>query len=222
MRTAIDQDFAEIYASIESYYSEKITAFGPTPRGADWNSIITQEVRFLQLLKICNFSAAFALNDVGCGYGALLSYLTKYHLETYIDYLGFDVSPAMIYHADRLQRDFSRASFIVGKVSPRTADYSVASGIFNVKLDQPLDKWERYIGRTLVDMRASSRRGFAVNFMIPSAFNENPKDLYCTAPNPWIQFCEDQLRSSAQVLADYGLREFTLLVRPRESAGHQH
>lgn len=222
MRTAMDQEYAEVYASIESYYSEKITAFGPTPRGADWDSNITQEVRFLQLLKICNFSAPFALNDVGCGYGALLSYLTRYHFETYIDYLGFDVSPAMICQADSLQRDLSRAGFMVAKVSPRIADYSVASGIFNVKLDQPLDKWERYIGKTLVDMHTSSRLGFAVNFMTPSAVNENPEGLYCTTPNPWIRFCENQLRSSAKVLADYGLREFTLLVRPRDSAGRQH
>jgi hypothetical protein len=220
MRTVADQEFAEIYASIESYYSEKITTFGPIPLGADWDSIITQEVRFLQLLKICNFSAPFALNDVGCGYGALFSYLTKYHSETDIDYLGFDVSSAMIYQADSLQRDLTRAGFVVAKVSPRIADYSVASGIFNVKLDQPLDKWERYIGKTLVDMHASSRLGFAVNFMTPSAFNENPEHLYCTTPNFWIRFCENQLRSSARVIADYGLREFTLLVRPRESAGH--
>jgi SAM-dependent methyltransferase len=223
MRTAaIDQEFSEIYATIESYYSEKITAFGPTPRGADWNSIITQEVRFLQLLKICNFSAPFALNDVGCGYGALLSYLTKYHPEIYIDYLGFDVSPAMIYHADRLQRDLSRAGFMVANASPRIADYSVASGVFNVKLDQPLDRWERYVAKTLVDIHASSRRGFAVNFMIPTASDWDTHELYRTVPEPWIRYCENELQSSAQVLADYGLREFTLLVRRRESAGHQH
>jgi SAM-dependent methyltransferase len=221
MHAPIDQEYAEIYASIEAYYSEKVTAFGPTPFGADWDSIITQEVRFLQLLKICNFSAPFALNDIGCGYGALWSYLTKYHSETDIDYLGTDVSPAMICHADGLQRDLSRAAFIVAKASPRIADYSVASGVFNVRLGHPLDRWEHYIGKTLVDMHASSRLGFAVNFMTPNAFNDMPEGLYCTTPAPWIRFCENQLRSSAQVLADYGLREFTLLVRPRESAARQ-
>jgi SAM-dependent methyltransferase len=220
MRTDIDQEFSEIYASVESYYSEKIIAFGPVPAGADWDSIITQEVRFQQLLKICDFSAPFALNDVGCGYGALFSYLNRYHSETDIDYLGFDISPAMISQADSLQRDLSRAGFRVANVSPRLADYSVASGIFNVKLDHPLDKWQRYIGKTLVDMCASSRLGFAVNFMTPDAVNENPEGLYCTTPDPWIRFCKDQLRSSAQVIAGYGLREFTLLVRTREIAGH--
>jgi SAM-dependent methyltransferase len=220
MPTAIDQEFAEIYASVESYYSEKIIAFGPIPPGADWDSIITQEVRFLQLLKICNLSAPFALNDVGCGYGALFSYLTRYYSETDIDYLGFDISPAMINHANSLQRDLSRAGFMVANVSSRLADYSVASGIFNVKLDHPRDEWERYIGKTLVDMHASSRRGFAVNFMTPDAVNENPEGLYCTTPNPWVRFCENRLGSSTQVVADYGLREFTLLVRTPKIGGH--
>jgi SAM-dependent methyltransferase len=220
MHAAIGQEFAEIYASVESYYSEKIIAFGPVPAGADWDSIITQEVRFQQLLKICNFSAPFALNDVGCGYGALFSYLTRYHSETDVDYLGFDVSPAMISQADSLQRDLSRAGFRVANISPRVADYSVASGLFNVKLDHSRDKWERYIGKTLVDMHASSRRGFAINFMTPDAVNENPEGLYCTTSDPWIRFCEDRLGSTAQVIAGYGLREFTLLVRTRKIGGH--
>jgi SAM-dependent methyltransferase len=217
MRAAKDrqcehQGFDAIHASVESYYTEKIIAFGPVPAGADWDSIITQDVRFLQLLKICDFSAPFALNDVGCGYGALLSYLARYHSETEIDYLGFDLSSAMISQADQLQRDLSRAGFRVAAKSPRIADYSVASGIFNVRLDQPLETWELYVGATLIDMHASSRRGFAVNFMTPDPVNDNPEGLYCTTPDTWIRFSHDQLGSSAKVIAGYGLREFTLLV----------
>ncbi|GLH78555.1 hypothetical protein SSBR45G_34640 [Bradyrhizobium sp. SSBR45G] len=217
MRAAPDREcdarvLDEIHASVESYYSEKIIAFGPVPAGADWDSIITQDVRFLQLLRICDFSAPLALNDVGCGYGALLSYLSRYHGETEIDYLGFDLSPAMIAQADRLQRDLSRAGFRVAAHSPRVADYSVASGIFNVRLDHPVETWERYVGQTLVDMHAHSRRGLAVNFMTPDPVNADPERLYCTMPEPWVQFARDRLRSSAKVVAGYGLREFTLLI----------
>jgi hypothetical protein len=208
-----DLELVEVYAGIQSYYTAKITAFGPTPHGADWNSIITQEVRFVQLLKLCDFSGPFALNDVGCGYGALWSYLTKYHSETDINYLGFDVSPAMIEHAGRLRRDLSRASFMVANTSPRVADYSVASGTFNVKLDQPFERWERFIAKTLLEMHATSRRGFAVNFMTPQASDRAPQELYRTTPEPWTRYCEKEFGSSVEVLADYGLREFTLLIR---------
>jgi len=216
MATLLDQELAEVYASIERYYSAKIKTFGPTPHGADWNSFITQEVRFVQLLKLCDFSAPFALNDVGCGYGALWSYLTRYHADACVDYLGFDVSPAMVCQADSLRRDLSRASFLVASASPRVADYSVASGTFNVKLDQPFDRWERFIGKTLLEMHATSRRGFAVNFMTPQASDRAPQELYRTTPEPWTRYCEKEFGSSVEVLADYGLREFTLLIRHRD------
>jgi hypothetical protein len=125
----------------------------------------------------------------------------------------------MISQADRLQRDLSRAGFRVAAKSPRIADYSVASGIFNVKLDHPVETWQRYIGSNLIDMHANSRRGFAVNFMTPDPVNDQPDGLYCTTPDPWIQFSRERLRSSAKVIAGYGLREFTLLVS-KPDGGH--
>jgi hypothetical protein len=103
---------------------------------------------------------------------------------------------------------------MVGNVNPRVADYSVASGIFNVKLDQPIDRWERFIAQTLTDMHESSRYGFAVNFMAPCAPALAPRlELYCTSAEPWMRFCEQELGSAVELLAAYGLREFTLLVR---------
>jgi SAM-dependent methyltransferase len=210
-----DDELAELYAGIESYYSPKVSIHGRSPQGVDWSCIATQETRFAQLLKLCDFSAPFALNDLGCGYGALWSYLSKYHHEVEIDYLGLDVSPAMISHASMVKRDLSRVNFMVATASPRVADYSVASGIFNVKLDHPLDRWERFVAKTLTEMRASSRQGFAVNFMAPLAPGRPVQRVYRTMPEPWVKFCATEFGASIAVLADYGLREFTLLVRLR-------
>src|SRR5262245_47788518 len=176
------EDVAGLYADIEAYYSPKVLVHGRTPAGVDWSCIATQEARFAQLLKVCDFSAPFALNDIGCGYGALWSYLTKYHEKIEIDYLGVDLSPAMIRQASMVRRDLSRAQFVVATASPRAADYSVASGIFNVKLDHPLDRWERFIAKTLTEMRAVSRRGFAVNFMAPLAPGRALQHVYRTLP----------------------------------------
>ena len=82
-------------------------------------------------------SQPFSLNDIGCGYGALLSYLKKRHRRASIDYLGVDLSAAMITHAKRLFGDRPLTTFEAACHGTRVADYSVASGIFNVKLDQP-------------------------------------------------------------------------------------
>jgi SAM-dependent methyltransferase len=207
-------EIAQLYATIADYYTQKIRRYGATPLGVDWSCIPTQELRFVQLLKLCDFRSPFSLNDLGCGYGALLSYLSEHHVDTEIDYLGVDLSAAMVRRARRLWRNSSRAKFVIGETSPRFADYSVASGIFNVQLDQPIHRWERFVAKTLGDMRARSRRGFAVNFIgpLPAAFVPRA-GLYRTPPQPWMQYCERELDSSVELVANYGLREFTLLIR---------
>jgi SAM-dependent methyltransferase len=209
-----DDELAPVYASIDAYYTQKVRKYGATPLGVDWSCVPTQELRFVQLLKLCSFAAPFSLNDLGCGYGALLAYLGKRHADAEVDYLGIDLSPAMIRRARRLWRNSIRTKFLVADASPRIADYSIASGIFNVKLDQPIDGWERFIAKTLSDMYSCSQYGFAVNFMAPcSPGDSSEAGLYHTPAEPWIHFCEQELGSSVELLTAYGLREFTLLVR---------
>jgi SAM-dependent methyltransferase len=205
---------ADVYAGIDHYYSAKLEKYGATPLGVDWSCVPTQELRFLHLLKICDFSIpAFSLNDVGCGYGALLAFFARRHHDTDIDYLGLDLSHAMVRRARRLWRKAGFARFTVASASPRLADYSVASGIFNVKLDQPVDRWECFIAETLSQMRATSRIGFAVNFMspLPPRATGTP-NLYRTPPEPWVRHCSAHA-ASVEVVTGYGMREFTLLVR---------
>jgi SAM-dependent methyltransferase len=207
-----------LHDDIAHYYSRKVRMHGPTPLGADWPCMPTQELRFVQLLRLCDFSRPFALDDLGCGYGALLAFLAKRHRRSRIDYLGIDLSPAMLVEARRLWGRRSNTQFILGHASPRVADYSVASGIFNVKLHQSAGIWTRFIQTTLTGMHASSHRGFAVNFLAPLAAGVEGKiELYRAPAQVWRQFCEDQLQARVEVLENYGLREYTLLVRRAES-----
>jgi SAM-dependent methyltransferase len=169
------------------------------------------------LLKLCDFAAPFSLNDVGCGYGALLAYLDRRHHDCAIDYMGVDLSAAMIRRARRLWR--ARARLATGHTSPRIADYSIASGIFNVQLHQPLAAWEAFIGETLRQLHRTSARGFAVNFMrAPRAGQPVRQGLYATEPKRWAQYCAAQFGVATKVIDGYGLGEFTLLVRRRKGS----
>lgn len=214
MRSAGARSLDSVYGAIENYYTAKVSRHGATPLGVDWTCIATQELRFVQLLKLCEFAAPFSLNDLGCGYGALLAYLAKRHASAAIDYLGIDLSAAMISHARGLYSRRPDTRFAVGGTCPRIADYSVASGIFNVKLEHEIEAWEFFVAETLLNMKASSRRGFSVNFMLPQAPDRVADEmLYRTAPERWAEFCQDRLACSVAIVANYGLREFTLLVR---------
>lgn len=208
----------DVHAGIERYYTQKVKQHGATPFGVDWTCVPSQELRFVQLLKLCDFSSPFELNDIGCGYGALLTYLDKRHPGREIDYLGSDLSPSMIRHARRMWSTRAGARFAIGGAGPRTADYSVASGIFNVRMDQPIDRWIAFIAATLSRLRETSRLGFAVNFMTPrQPSSSSESGLYGVTPETWTRYCEQQLTSDVEVIEGYGLREFTLLARPRQS-----
>jgi SAM-dependent methyltransferase len=219
MRASGDSGLAlkRVYAATERYYGRKLEKHGPTPRGVDWSCVATQELRFVQLLKICGKARRFSLNDVGCGYGALLDYIRKRRANALVNYLGLDVTPAMIAQAKELHRDRQNTNFIVARSSPRTADYSIASGIFNVKLDLPFGAWESFVAVTLRSMHATSLKGFAVNFMTPLRGGDASGPLYRTSPEPWAAYCTAELGAEVEIVSDYGLREFTMLVRPEPS-----
>ena len=200
--------------AIERYYTAKVGRYGATPLGVDWTCKPTQELRFVQLLRVCDFSSAVTLNDFGCGYGALLGWLGRRHGAARVDYLGIDLSQGMVEAARRLWRARRDAAFCVADQNPRIADYSVASGVFNVRLEQPLPRWESFVAETLRHLAATSRRGFAVNFLgpLPPEIEGRPQ-LYRTSPAPWVAFCAETLGCKVDVLDTYGMREFTLLVR---------
>lgn len=205
---------AGLYQDIERYYTRKILTHGPTPAGVDWPCMPTQELRFVQLLKLCDTSAPFSLNDLGCGYGALLALLARRYRGCRIDYLGVDLSAAMIDQARQLWAGRARTQFSVGSQPARQADYTLASGIFNVKLAQPRRQWARFVRATLGQMRMASRRGFAVNFLAPPPRGSpDVPELYRVAPGVWRRHCEQAFGAQVTVLKDYGMREYTLLVR---------
>lgn len=201
---------------VRAYYSDAIERYGPTPLGVDWPNVASQQLRFLQLLKLCDFDRAFSLNDFGCGYGALLAHLGEWHHGAKFDYRGIDLSPAMVATAQKLwAKKWPQATFAVGSRCGQAADYSLASGVFNVRLGQTVRAWEAYVEHILADLNASSQVGFAVNFMLSLDDAPMENELYRTDKTRWVAFCRTRLGCSVRAVGGYGLREFTLIARSR-------
>ncbi len=55
-------DHKNILNIVDRYYSDKLSKFGTTPKGVDWNSLESQQLRFEQLLKICSEEDRFSIN----------------------------------------------------------------------------------------------------------------------------------------------------------------
>jgi SAM-dependent methyltransferase len=156
---ASDQDTGQI----KDYFEGKFDRYGPTPQGVDWNSEQAQNIRFDQLVKVCDLSRPFSLIDYGCGYGALVGYLMGKGFEFH--YTGYDLSEKMIAQAQILYQGVANCRFTHRESDLAVAEYTVASGIFNKKFKIPEDEWLAYILRTLEKINALSSAGFAFNLL---------------------------------------------------------
>ena len=204
--------YDRIRSRVQQYYDEKIQTHGPTARGVDWNSPESQQMRFAQLLKLIDSSLPFTINDFGCGYGALADYLQKG--TRLLQYCGFDISRQMLARAEELHAAVKQIAFVDNELELPEADYTVASGIFNVKLDTPAVEWENYILDTLEAINALSRNGFAFNVLTKYYDQEYMRpDLYYADPLFFFDYCKTKYSRFVTLLHDYPLYEFTILVR---------
>jgi SAM-dependent methyltransferase len=194
---------------VAQYYTAKLAEHGETPKGVDWNGAESQELRFAQLCRILPAQGAFSLNDLGCGYGAFHEYLARRYPS--FSYTGWDVSEDMV-RAGRARVPAAR--FEVGSAPAEAADYGFASGIFNVKLEAPLQDWRDYVEATLDDLDRSSRLGFAFNCLTSwSDADRMRPHLYYPDPCELFAHCKRKYARNVALLHDYGLYEFTILVR---------
>ena len=198
---------------VASYYTEKLEKHGDTPQGVDWNGGESQIVRFEQLCKIINPKMPrFSINDLGCGYGALLDYLHDYHASC--TYLGVDISSEMIASANERYKEVPHTSFTEASEPDQQADFSVASGIFNVRLDRSSNEWRDHIENTLDILNRSSKIGFSFNCLTSYSDEDKKRDyLYYADPCQLFDLCKRKYSRQVALLHDYGLYEFTILIR---------
>jgi SAM-dependent methyltransferase len=201
-----------VLEAVRRYYSEKIAQHGPTAKGVDWRDEASQELRFEQLLKVVDPERPFAINDYGCGYGALATYLEQ--RGTDFRYTGFDISQTMLAQARELLAGSERCRFVASEDELEEADYTVASGIFNVRLDASEQAWEGYALETLGRLDALSSRGFAFNMLTSYSDPELMRDdLWYADPRAIFDHCKRSYSRWVALLHDYGLYEFTIVVR---------
>jgi SAM-dependent methyltransferase len=200
------------FATLDQYFERTLAAHGASARGVDWNSAESQELRFAQLLTVHRTDEPFSLNDYGCGYGALAAFMRERHLD--VDYRGFDVSQRMIDEAQRLHGKAGRCVFVMSPSDLDPADYTVASGVFNLKLEVDGGSWRGYVLDTLATMDALSNHGFSFNMLTMYSDQERMRpDLYYGDPAFFFDHCKRHFSRNVALLHDYNLYEFTIVVR---------
>lgn len=200
-----------ILGGVAAYYSSKLALHGATPQGVDWNGQQSHDLRHRQFLRLLDDADASVL-DLGCGFGDFLRFLRMQgHGGPFI---GYDVAPNMIAEALRLHGEADDRQWRVGAMPVERADFAVASGIFNVKGDVPVETWVRYVHDTIDVLAQAGRRGFAFNVLSLSSDPERRvAHLYYADAAEMLSCCLRRYGRSVALLQDYGLYEFTVIVR---------
>jgi len=202
----------QILNKVNEYYTHKVNEFGATPKGVDWKDEDSQLLRFNKLLSLIEGDEKFDIADLGCGYGKLYEVLASAGYD--FKYIGYDLSESMIEFAEK--KEYKNAEFnVIEKTEDvAEADYIVASGIFNVKMQIFENEWEKYVYQTLNVMFEKCKKGFACNFLTSYSDAEYMKDnLFYPSPSVIFDYCKANLSKYVTVMHDYPLYEFTLIVR---------
>jgi SAM-dependent methyltransferase len=198
---------------IAEFYTKKLRQHGARPAGVSWTNAEAQELRFTQLLRLVGTDTTASINDYGCGYGALAARLRR---DGYTgDYVGFDVSREMVTVAADVQGHLPGCRFTSNQSDVPRADYTLASGIFHIRLDFPVEAWERHIRETMEHLAEISARGFAYNLLSSNGANAQSEGLFYADPARWVTLCLRRFPRRVAILHDYALGEFTVVVRSK-------
>jgi hypothetical protein len=209
LNNAIDEN------SLQNYFQDKLDRFGATPRGVDWNSVEAQEIRFAQLARVIRTAApdeTYSLLDYGSGFGLLYDFLRR--LGHQPSYVGYDFVPDMVRQGQELHPNDPRCVFTSDEAGLPSVDYVVASGIFNIRLQTSDETWQAYVLGILERMNGLASKGIAFNMLTSYSDPEYMKPhLYYADPCFYFDYCKRHFSKSVALLHDYGLYDYTILVR---------
>ena len=93
-------------------------------------------------------------------------------------------------------------------------DYTIASGVFNMKLETTDEEWKNYVINTIGTMNKLSKKGFSFNMLTSYSDKEFMRDdLYYADPLFFFDYCKKNFSKNIALLHDYQLYDFTIVVR---------
>lgn len=201
-----------ILAAVSAYYEEKLDQHGATFAGVDWKDAEGHQLRHRQFLRLIGPESDATVLDVGCGYGDFLSHLRACGHKG--RYMGIDIAPSMIRAARERHGTGPDHAFVCAATPPEPADYAIASGVFNLVCGADHLAWANHVERTVAILAQSAHQGFGFNMLsLCSDPCHRRPDLHYADPAEVLSSTTSRYGRHVLLLQDYGLWEFTVLVR---------
>ena len=201
-----------------THFSLVFNESGETGRGVDWSSDASQQSRFAPLCTVIDAEGACSINDLGCGYGALVEHLAR--TRGAFTYHGCDVSATMIAAARARYAGQAHLCFSIAAHFDQPADYTLASGILHKRFGRSDAEMAEYVLRTLTMMDRASVRGFAFNaFSLHADARNRRDDLYYADPCALVAHCLRCYSPRIALLHDAEPLDFTIVVRKSSPLG---
>lgn len=193
---------------VRAHYEAALEAGGDDGQIVGWRNKQAQLRRFMVISDLLRGLPFRSVSDFGCGGGEFLTYLRTAGWSG--DFVGVDLSPNVIDVARSKFATDSRANFEVG-TRPSPADVTVASGVFNVSLDESQNTWLRYCRDIVREMWRASSLAVVFNMLsLDSDVDRRKIGLAYMDPTDWLAFCRAELSPHLRLDQTYGQYDFTI------------
>lgn len=197
---------------IANYFANSFEAHGETAKGLDWNGDDRQRLSMAQCLGLFRGQKQFSVIDLGCGFGPFYDFLKEHGFDPV--YFGYDICAELVEAGQSRFQANDNVSIELGAEPTQDADFAVAGGIFNLRLDTSDEEWKDYILKTLDVLNKRALKGFAFNCLTKYSDADRMRDdLYYTDPCWLFDHCKRHYSRNVALLHDYEAYEFTMIVR---------
>lgn len=196
---------------LKDHYRKQLAAHHDTARSVSWRNEDVSTRNFAAIAQVfAHETQPFTVYEIGCGVGAMADFLHRN--VPLAQYSGCDIMPEMIERAkERNPKLPVELRDVLASPPPEQRDYVLISGLFNLRMTNEPQAWERFVEQMLVAAFAIARKGLASNFL--TSHVEWTRQLgYYQDPAAVLDFAISKLSRFCELRHSYYPWEFALLV----------
>ena len=162
-------------------------------------------------MKKFKFKNQLRISDIGCGYGALLPYLSKRFPNVDFVYRGFDIAEKPINFCNKMY-SLKNVTFKIRNIPDEESDFSVMSGTYNYSPVLSANVWQGYLFKNLTQIWKSSRLGIIFNVSVADEARITNQNISYFNKDNVKNFCENNLGRTNLFLSEKLPKEVTFHI----------